>query len=148
VSSSPSDLPAPPEVPRPVTFERLAALLAPDGYTVDADNRVLRRRWPHAEIVVSLPPGDSAVLLVGATRSGPPFPHARQLDLEEFVNDWHRDRIWPTLVLGASDAGLTLYARIGVDTAAGLTDAQLREYLRVGVGTTKQCFGALDVPQQ
>lgn len=147
MSTSPTDIPGPPEVPTPVTFERLVAMLAPDGYAVDADDRVLRRAWPHAEITVSLPPGDSAVMLVGATRPGPPIPHARRLDLEEFVNDWHRDRIWPTLVLGTSDGGLTLHARVGVDTAAGLTDAQLREYLRVGVGTTKQCFGALDEPQ-
>lgn len=145
--SGPADLPELPELPRALTFERLQALLQPQGYAADADGSALRKRFSHAEIAVSLPAGDGSVLLVGAVRTGTPIRHERQADLEAFVNDWHRERIWPTLVLGAVEAGLTLHAHVGVDTTAGLTDAQLGEYVRIGVGTTAQCFGTLDLPE-
>ena len=141
--SSPGDIPELPAIPAAVTFERLQGMLHADGYTT-ADGTSLRKRFPHAEIAVSLPAGNASVLLVGAVRTGPPIPHERQADMEAFVNDWHRERIWPTLVLGSVDAGLTLHAFVSVDVAAGLTDAQLGEYLRIGVGTTAQCFGTLE----
>lgn len=144
--SGPADLPELPELPAAVTLERLQSLLRPDGFVPDPDGSALRKRFSHAEIAVSLPAGDGSVLLVGAVRTGAPIGHERQADMEAFVNDWHRERIWPTLVLGAVEAGLTLHAHVGADATAGLTDAQIGEYVRIGVGTTAQCFGTLDLP--
>lgn len=145
--SDPTDLPSLPAIPEPVTFDRLRALLEPEGYAVEEAGPSLRRRFPHAEVAVSLPAGEAPVMLVGAVRIGPPIPLASRPDMEAFVNDWHRERIWPVVVLGEAEAGLTLHTHVGVDTAVGLTDAQLIEYVRVGVGTAEQCFATIDVAE-
>ena len=85
--SSPGDLPDLPQIPEAVTFERLTAMLLPDGYAADHERMTLRRRFPHAEIAVSLPAADGSVLLISAVRTGEPIAHARQADMEAFVND-------------------------------------------------------------
>lgn len=142
--SSPTDLPGMPEIPSPVTFERLVALVDGGSWKVDHEEQIMRRRWQRAEVAVSLPTGDGVVVMFTGTRIGEEIPVARLSEVQAFVNDWHRERIWPTVVLGTTATGVVVQTHVGVDATAGLTDAQLREYLRIGVGTTHQCVQALD----
>lgn len=145
--TSPTDLPGLPEVPYPVTFARLVAMLGDQGFRTDDSGSTLRRRSDEAEIAISIPAGDAPVLVVRGNRVGAPIPTARLHDLEAFVNDWHRERIWPTMVLTRADDQVAVHGHVGIDATAGLTDIQLREYLRIGIGTMYQCFRALaDAP--
>lgn len=147
MSSDPTDLPAMPEIPSPVTFERLVGLVDGGSWTVDADEKTFLRRWQRAQVVISLPPGDGVVLMFTGTRLGDDIPLSRLGEVQAFVNDWHRERIWPTVVLGTTPTAVVVQTHVGVDATAGLTDSQLHEYLRIGIGTTHQCVQALaDAP--
>lgn len=140
--TSPTDLPGMPPVPAPLTFQRLAATLG-EGWEPDVEAATLRRRVGAAAVAASLLTTEGVVLLCSATRIGPEIPLSRRRDVETFVNDWHRERIWPTVVLDAGPTEVVVQTRVAVDASAGLTDTQLGEYLRIGVGTAQQCFAAL-----
>lgn len=141
--TSPTDLPGLPPVPAAMTFERLLAVLG-QGWQVDPEAATAKRRWGSAEVTVSVPATEGVVVLFSGTRVGPEIPLARQRDVETFVNDWHRERIWPTVVVGAGPTEVTVQTHVAVDATEGLTDAQLGEYLRIGFGTAQQCFTALE----
>lgn len=141
--SSPADLPGTPDIPTPLTLARVAALLQPDGWTLDAESGTLRHRWPHLEIALTVRDDDGVLMLFRGTYLGGPIPLARARAIEAFVNDWHRDRIWPVVVHTSTDEAIQVHTHVGVDATAGLTATQLDDYLRIGIGTTHQCFTTL-----
>lgn len=142
--TSPTDLPGMPPIPSPVTLERLVAMLGEQDWEVDREATTMRRRWERAEVVISLPRSEGSVVLFAGTRRGPAIPLGRHGDLQTFVNDWHRERIWPVVVLEAAATEVVVRSHVAVDATAGLTDAQLSEYVRIGIGTTHQCFSAME----
>ena len=144
--SSPTDLPGvpdEPEVPTPVTLDRVLGHIDAQAYDVDREHQRISRRWSELEITVALSTGEGSALVIRGTRLGEPIPLERTGDVVAFVNDWHRERIWPVIVLARGEDQLQVHAHLGVDVGAGLTQAQLRESLRLGVGTIRQCFQAL-----
>ncbi|WP_420111672.1 YbjN domain-containing protein [Pseudactinotalea sp.] len=141
--TSPSDLPSAPDIPAPVTLARVAALLRPDGWAVDTEKASVRHRWPHLEVAVTVRESEGMLLLVRGAHVGEPIPLDRASAVEAFVNDWHRDRIWPVIVHTSTDDAIVVHTHVGVDATAGLTATQLDDYLRIGLGTTHQCFRAL-----
>lgn len=141
--SSPTDLPGVPDMPTPVTLARVAALLQPDGWTLDAERASLRRRWPHLEIALTVRESEGMLMLIRGAHTGTTIPLDRAHAVEAFVNDWHRDRIWPVIVHTSTDDTIQVHTHVGVDATAGLTATQLDDYLRIGIGTTHQCFATL-----
>lgn len=140
--TSPTDLPGTPDIPIPVTLARLGALLQPDGWVLDTSGGVLRRRWPHMEISLTLREGDGLLMLFQGTGTGEGIPLDRARAVEAFVNDWHRDRIWPTIVVTTTET-VRVHTHVGIDATAGFTATQLGDNMRIGIGTTHQCFAAL-----
>lgn len=141
--TDPAALPGLPEIPTPVTVERLQRLLAADGWSLDADGSQLLRRWPHLQIGLTLRENEGALMLFRARPIGAETPVSQLGAAESFVADWHRDRIWPVVVMTTTESTLMLQTHVGFDVTAGLTSAQLDDLLRVGIGTTHQCFTAL-----
>ncbi len=140
--TSPADLPSFAEIPGEVTVDRVGALLSSRGF-VPTQEGTFRGQTDTADVEVTMPPADGVVVLFRGTRRGEPFAPGRLRDLEAFVNDWHREHVWPTVVLATGERGVAVHAHVGVDATAGLTQAQLVEYVRIGVGTIEQCFGRL-----
>jgi len=141
--TSPTDLPGAPDLPTPVTLARVQRLLAADGWTHEADSERLTRRWPHLEIDVTVRRRDGLLLLFRGRPVGAEIPIARTRAVESFITDWHRDRIWPVVVMTSTTEAIQVQTHVGVDATAGLTASQLDDVLRVGIGTTHQCFTTL-----
>lgn len=147
--SSPTDLPGAPDIPTPVTLTRVQRLLAADGWTLtvaagaDPESGRLVRRWPHLEIAVTVRQAEGLLLLFRGRPIGAEIPLGRERAVEEFITDWHRDRIWPVVMMTTTDRSIQVQTHVGVDATAGLTASQLDDVLRVGIGTTHQCFTTL-----
>lgn len=139
--TSPADLPQGPDFPAPVTFERVVTI-AGEGYAVDGAR--LRRRWQEAEMRVWVPDGEQPMLLFRTTRLAPPLPVDRRGAAGAFINDWHRDRLWPTVIVTGAKDGLQILTQLAVDTGAGLTDDQLRTYLHLAEATMRQATVAFE----
>lgn len=141
--TSPIDLPQMPELPAPVTPERLADVLAELKYPMTRNEQgALVGRTTAATVEVSFPDERNQVLLFRGTRIGT-LPSDRIADVELFANNWHRERLWPTVVVLDGPEGVVVQAHVGVDVVQGLTETQLRENARIGVGTLHQVMTAL-----
>jgi hypothetical protein len=141
--TDPAALPSASDLPQGVAITRIANLLVRDGWTLEGETGTLRRRWPQLEIAITMQRSDGLLLLFRGSRLGDPIPLARRQGLEAFANDWHRSRIWPTIVVTTTESDVVAQTHVGIDVTAGLTTAQLDDYLRIGIGTTQQFFQTL-----
>lgn len=142
--TSPTDLPGAPELPAPVDLARLQEVVGTLGWSMVAvGERTLRGRWDDAEIDATLPESEGVVVLLRGS-AVTTVPAARRAGVDEFVLQWHRQRVWPSLFVRSDDAGdLVLGAHVGLDATEGLTTPQLLDGMRVGVGTIQQAFAEL-----
>lgn len=140
--TSPADLPTGPELPAPLTLERIQAYTASREWTVTPGEKSVRGRWGNADVEVSLNVGKLTVFQfrgVWVDR----VPLAREADVATFANDWHRDRIWPTLHWRVAEDHLVVVGVVGWNLSAGVTDTQLAESFKVGIATITQSFHQL-----
>jgi hypothetical protein len=142
--TSPTDLPGTPELPGPVDLERLQSVVSTLGWTMVAvGERTLRGRWDDVQVDLTIPESEGVVVLLRGSRLAA-VPAAQRAGVEEFVLQWHRQRVWPSLFVGDDGAGdVALGAHVGLDATEGLTTPQLLDGVRVGVGTIQQAFAEL-----
>lgn len=132
-----------PEVPSPVSRERIAEYLNRNEYHFEVDNDGdLTGVWDGNQLWFLLLGADAEVLQVrGRWHNTLGIPN--KLGALRAINDWNRDRIWPKVYLRDEDPGPVLYAEVSVDLEHGVTDAQLTQYLSCGIATSNMVLGAV-----
>lgn len=125
----------------PVTPERLAAVVADRGYRVRGEpDGSLTGLWDTYLFRVRLT-GSSGALLSVVGFWGHQVPPELHGPLAQAVNDWNRDRVWPTVVLDHGGAGVR--TEVLTDLSLGATDAQVAEALEIGLVSGVQMLTAL-----
>ncbi|MFV0254428.1 MAG: YbjN domain-containing protein [Beutenbergiaceae bacterium] len=142
--SSPSDIPALPAIPAPVTFERVAACLPPQGSVADGEKQRIFRRWDQTVMSIWVSQGEATMLLFHATQPNRTFPLDRAAAIAAFANNWHRDRLWPTIVVVTTPEHAAMHTQLAIDIGAGLTDDQLRGQLQLVEVTIRQAMTAFN----
>lgn len=61
----------------------------------------------------------------------------------EFINDYHRDRLWPKAYTVESDGELSVYTEMTVDLEHGVADDQLGQLISCGLFTALHFLEAL-----
>lgn len=126
--------------PTPVTAERLRTLATTRGdYVRDVPGGVVLHQDGRAhEVVVR---GQDLVI---RSRWPKVLPDRSRRAAAQLVNDWNRDRIFPTLHTEHGDAGVRLVARHATNVRHGLTQEQLEETLSVVIGVIAHAMRTLD----
>lgn len=135
------------EVTAPLSLERVEAMLTDTmGYRVqrhkEEGHSCLLGIWNGYPFVIEEPLGHQGWLLVAGDREEP----VRESDREEIaasVNDWNRDRFFPTMAITEVEHNLFVRAIYLVDLSAGATDAQLRLHLDTALGAGTQALAAV-----
>src|SRR5699024_2711169 len=125
--------------PEPVTFERVRALIETAGAKpTTTEKQALRVRTPAGVIEDSVATTKTTVLRVlGLAASS--IPKEQETDLTTFVNNWHRDRVWPTLLWTSTDTGaLALRSIFAMDVTAGATNQQLATAVQLGLSASSK----------
>lgn len=137
--SDPTDLPGVSEWPEPVTLERVRVLVETSGVTATPTEKdALRVRFAHGVIEISVATTRTTVLRVLGLASSS-IPREQETDLATFVNNWHRERVWPTLLWTSTDAGaLALRSVFAMDVTAGATNQQLATAVQLGLSASSK----------
>ncbi|MGC0251076.1 YbjN domain-containing protein [Pseudactinotalea sp. Z1748] len=133
----PTDLPGVGDWPAPVTVERLHRMVESAGVTVTpAENQILRARVGDNLVEISVAAGKATVLRVLGLASTT-LPKDAESALATYANNWHREKVWPTLLWTTNAEGnLALRSVYTVDFTAGATDQQLTTAVRLGLSAT------------
>ncbi|MFV0427515.1 MAG: YbjN domain-containing protein [Beutenbergiaceae bacterium] len=141
--TSPSDIPQIPAFPTPVTFDRLLTLAREQGFLVNDREQRFAQRWDQTVLRIWIPE-NRELLLCHATQPGVMLPASRRTSMLAFANDWHRDRLWPMVVVADTEQGLQMHAQMAIDIGAGMTDDQLRTNLSMAQATIRQAVSAFN----
>lgn len=64
--------------------------------------------------------------------------------VREFINRWHRDKLWPKCYHRINDDGrISVFTEVPIDHEHGATDEQLYQQVSCAIGTSAQFFTAL-----
>ncbi|UNX55948.1 YbjN domain-containing protein [Georgenia sp. TF02-10] len=137
-------LPTPVERATPLTADRVAAVVRARGYHVrsEADGSVTGL-WEGFRFQVRLT-GPATEFLSVRGSWGRTLPAAMAGALAQAVNDWNRDKVWPTVFTVPSGDGIGVRTEVLTDVGAGATDRQLLELIEGGLAAGVQFFQALD----
>ncbi|WP_051259447.1 YbjN domain-containing protein [Schaalia suimastitidis] len=126
---------------RPISQERLVELFKKEGwhYDIDGDGD-LGGRWDNGYFFFILAGKAKEILHISA-RMREEIPAEVADEFLVFIEDWHREKIWPKLYHHYNDAGqMFLHAEVNVDYEFGATDAQLMQQIHCALGTSLQAF--------
>lgn len=132
-------------VTRPLTIERVERMLTgPMDYGVDRrveeDGHVcLVGSWDGYPFMIEEPEGHVDVLLVTGEREEPVRPEQRD-EVAASVNDWNREKFFPTVALAPTPVGEVVRAIYLVDLSQGVSDAQLRLHLETALSACTQAL--------
>ncbi|WP_136192327.1 MULTISPECIES: YbjN domain-containing protein [Actinomyces] len=129
----------------PLTLERIeATLTGPMGYGVrrhrEDEHVCLLGTWDGFPFVIEIPEGHDDWLLVSGDWDKPAAEGDRD-ELAASVNDWNRDKYFPTVALVDTPAGPLVRATYMVGMAPGVTDSQLRLHLDAALSSCTQALG-------
>ncbi|MBW3069328.1 YbjN domain-containing protein [Actinomyces sp. 594] len=132
------------ELTAPLTLERIeAALTGPMGYGVrrhrEEDHVCLLGTWDGFPFVIEIPEGHPDWLLVSGDWEKPAAEGERD-ELAASVNDWNRDKYFPTVALVDTPIGPLVRATYLVGMGRGVTDAQLRLHLDTALSACTQAL--------
>lgn len=135
------------ELTAPLTLDRIEAMLTgPMGYAVrrhrDADHVCLLGTWDGYPFVIEIPEGHEDWLLVSGDWDKP-APGGERDELAASVNDWNRDKYFPTVALVDTPAGPLVRATYLVGMRPGVTDAQLRLHLDTALSACTQALSQI-----
>lgn len=133
-----------PDLTAPLTLDRVEAMLTgPLGYGVqrhvEDDHPCLLGTWDGFPFVIEVPDGHEGWLLVSGDWQEP----AREGERDEIaasVNDWNRDKFFPTVAILDTDAGALVRATYLTDLTAGVSDKQLRLHLDTALSACTQAL--------
>ncbi|MGC4805441.1 YbjN domain-containing protein [Micromonospora sp. DT233] len=133
-----------PRALRPLTGERIAAVLTTRGYAVarDPQGRLLGR-WDDS-LIWFLRMGAAGEILQVRTVAAPTFPIEYVPTLHAFCNAWNHDRYWPKAFVHVDDDGQALVCgEVITDLERGVTPHQLDQLLDCGISTGCQLAAAV-----
>ncbi len=127
----------------PVTPRRLREIVMARGYhvRVEADSS-LTGLWDGYPFKLRLVGENHSDLSVLGTW-GRTVPDEMHSAVAQAVNDWNREKIWPTVFTMSDPSGTTVRTEVHADVGAGATDRQLIELVEAGLTAGVQFFQAL-----
>ena len=139
-----SDLEPADEEPQELTLARIESMLTgPMEYNVqlteDREHPCLLGTWDSFPFVIEIPEGHEGWLLVSGDWEEPVSEGLRD-ELASSVNDWNRDKFFPTVSIIDSPSGSMVRATYLTDLSAGATDAQLRLHLDTALSACTQAL--------
>lgn len=127
----------------PVSRERIVALLeaAEWNVSVDDDGDVFGT-WDGNLFYFFLMGENEEILHVRARWAGS-VPLGSQADLLPFLDESHRERLWPKAYTREDGDSTGVYAEVSTDLEHGVADDQLEQLLKCGLFTSLQLFDRL-----
>ncbi|GAA4423665.1 hypothetical protein GCM10023169_19610 [Georgenia halophila] len=127
----------------PVTPRRLREVVTARGYHVRVEpDSSLSGLWDGYPFRLRLAGEELHNLSVLGTW-GRTVPDELRGAVAQAVNDWNRDKIWPTVFTVTEPSGTTVRTEVHADLGAGATDRQLLELVEAGLTAGVQFFQAL-----
>ncbi|SPT53903.1 Uncharacterised protein [Actinomyces bovis] len=134
------------ETTRPFTLERLEKLIADLDYHVqrqEDDGHVsLVGSWDSFPFLIEELEGCPAWLLIAGDWPEP-APSSQRDEIAASVNDWNRDKFFPTVCVLDTDEGVLVRASYLVDLGSGVTDRQLRLHLERALASCTQALASV-----
>ncbi|GAA4286777.1 hypothetical protein GCM10022262_11360 [Georgenia daeguensis] len=131
------------ETTEPVTPGRLRDVVVARGYHVRVEpDASLTGLWDGYPFQLRLTGASQDYLSVLGTW-GREVPEEMRGAVAQAVNDWNRDKIWPTVFTFTDESGTTVRTEILADVGGGSTDRQLVELVEAGLSAGVQFFQAL-----
>ena len=140
----PSDLDPTEEEPQVLTLARIESMLTgPMEYNVqlteDREHPCLLGTWDSFPFVIEIPEGHDGWLLVSGDWEEA-APASQRDEIAASVNDWNRDKFFPTVGVIDTPIGPLVRATYLTDLSAGVTDAQLRLHLDTALSACTQAL--------
>ena len=140
----PSDLDPTDEEPQVLTLARIESMLTgPMEYNVqlteDREHPCLLGTWDSFPFVIEIPEGHDGWLLVSGDWEEA-APASQRDEIAASVNDWNRDKFFPTVGVIDTPIGPLVRATYLTDLSAGVTDAQLRLHLDTALSACTQAL--------
>ena len=140
----PSDLEPTEEEPQVLTLARIESMLTgPMEYNVqlteDREHPCLLGTWDSFPFVIEIPEGHDGWLLVSGDWEEA-APASQSDEIAASVNDWNRDKFFPTVGVVDTPIGPLVRATYLTDLSAGATDAQLRLHLDTALSACTQAL--------
>ena len=132
------------ETTSPLSIERVQRMLTgPMGYGVqrheDEGHACLLGTWDGFPFVIEEPEDHPGWLLVSGDAQDPVSPGQRD-EVAASVNDWNRDKYYPTVCLVETPVGTVVRATYLVDLSHGATSEQLRLHLDTALSACTQAL--------
>lgn len=139
-----SDLEPADEEPQELTLARIESMLTgPMEYNVqlteDREHPCLLGTWDSFPFVIEIPEGHDGWLLVSGDWEEA-APASQRDEIAASVNDWNRDKFFPTVGVVDTPIGPLVRATYLTDLSAGATDAQLRLHLDTALSACTQAL--------
>ena len=139
-----SDLEPADEEPQELTLARIESMLTgPMEYNVqlteDREHPCLLGTWDSFPFVIEIPEGHEGWLLVSGDWEEA-APASQRDEIAASVNDWNRDKFFPTVGVIDTPIGPLVRATYLTDLSAGATDAQLRLHLDTALSACTQAL--------
>ena len=139
-----SDLESADEEPQGLTLARIESMLTgPMEYNVqlteDREHPCLLGTWDSFPFVIEIPEGHEGWLLVSGDWEEA-APASQRDEIAASVNDWNRDKFFPTVGVIDTPIGPLVRATYLTDLSAGVTDAQLRLHLDTALSACTQAL--------
>ncbi|MDO4242693.1 MAG: YbjN domain-containing protein [Actinomyces sp.] len=136
-----------PEATSPLTLERVEDVITRSlGYEVQRhleDGRTsLVGLWGSYPFVFEIPEGHEGWLLIAGDWEEPAGPATRD-ELAAAINDWNRDKLFPTVTINDAPGGPFVRATYLVDLAAGVTSDQLRLHVDTALFSCTQALSRI-----
>lgn len=139
-----SDLEPADEEPQELTLARIESMLTgPMEYNVqlteDREHPCLLGTWDSFPFVIEIPEGHDGWLLVSGDWEEA-APASQRDEIAASVNDWNRDKFFPTVGVVDTPIGPLVRATYLTDLSAGANDAQLRLHLDTALSACTQAL--------
>ena len=134
----------PDETIKALTLARIESMLTgPMDYKVqladDREHPCLLGTWDSFPFVIEIPEGHDGWLLVSGDWEET-APASQRGEIAASVNDWNRDKFFPTVGVVDTPIGPLVRATYLTDLSAGVTDAQLRLHLDTALSACTQAL--------
>ena len=139
-----SELASTDETTQALTLARIESMLTgPMEYSVqltdDREHPCLLGTWDSFPFVIEIPEGHEGWLLVSGDWEEA-APASQRDEIAASVNDWNRDKFFPTVGVVDTPIGPLVRATYLTDLSAGATDAQLRLHLDTALSACTQAL--------
>ena len=143
-SFTPMDSDRTKEATEALTLARIESMLTgPMEYNVqladDREHPCLLGTWDSFSFVIEIPEGHDGWLLVSGDWEEA-APASQRDEIAASVNDWNRDKFFPTVGVVDTPIGPLVRATYLTDLSAGVTDAQLRLHLDTALSACTQAL--------